>query len=122
MRYLQYIREDYVGSRPSYGEVFVNPTSKEINTFTFLRFVADNKTKKFFIGNSLFLHDNLTEYLIKEKQMKSTFNCCMGAGEVKNGKINFTDYSPDFPTLVGGPEFKWAAKYFTKESEQWVLL
>ncbi len=138
MKFLNYLHEAYVGRSPVdkvilrgnklvthstyFNEVFVNPSAKEINTFTMLRFIADNKTKKFFISSSILLHDNLVSYLQKEGQMKSTLDCFMGAGEVDSGKIVFTDYSPDFPRSLGGPRFKWATSYFTKESSQWVVM
>ena len=123
MRYIQYLNEYYVGRDKHYGyEVFVNPSPKEMNSYEDIRFIADSKTKKFFVSSLLLFHEDFVQFLTTEGQLKTTRFCFMGSGEVNQGKIIFSGYAQDYPTLVGGPKFAWAKKYFTEESGQWVVL
>lgn len=111
-----------VKASTNYDEVFINPTPKEMNTFKDVRFIADNKTKNFFVSSLIFFHEAFVEYLAKEGHLRSTRDCFMGAGEIKNGKIQFENYSEDFELSGGGPQFQWATHYFTPASAQWVVM
>jgi len=122
MRFLQYINEEYVGTYkddPRY-EIFINPTPKELRSFTSVRFIADHRTKNFFIIYSLLLHEPFVNELRRRKLMKDQcFECFMGQGEVKMSLIDFDEFSWDWgqpPDEDMQKLYKWTQKYFTPES------
>lgn len=123
MKFLNYLQEEYVGSEDPHGlkppyEIFVNPTPKELRTFTSVRFIADNRTKKFFISYSLYLHEFFVNYLRFNKLIGQTDDCFMGQGWIKLSHIDFEDFSYDWgqPPDQDMQRYKWCQKYFTEDS------
>ncbi len=116
MKFLDYLQESYVGRYVDW-EIFVNPDAKEIRSFNWgVRFIADDRTKKFFVGSNRVLHEFFVNYLRSLKLLGITDKCFMGTGFVHGSKIQFADFSYDWGAPEDMNEFIWTRNYFTPES------
>ena len=118
------------------GELFQNPTPKELRSFgkeADVRFIINFKTKDIFVWPGNIVHYEVAVPLYNMKLISSIEAFGMGnnfgngfwedhfagIGELKGGKIEYTGYSDtydDTPDLDGwiGKDQKWLDKYFTE--------
>jgi hypothetical protein len=115
----QYLQEEYIGHINEF-EIFTNPSVKELSEFNNfnIRFIADNRTKRFFIVAANVLHEYLVNYLRRNKLIDWTDNTFMGTGTVKSLHIEFEDFSYDWGKPQKIDDFKWTMKYFTDSSKE----
>jgi hypothetical protein len=117
MKFLNYLQEEYL-DRYADWEIFVNPTPKELRSFSSVRFIADNPSKKFYVSYSLVYHEYLFNYLKRKNLIESGIDSFMGMGPIKNSLIEFEDFSYDWGEPKDMNKYRWTMKYFTKESQE----
>jgi hypothetical protein len=118
---------DIVKAGSSHVEIFVNPTSHEMEGFrkTGVRFLADYKKKKLYIWNLYTFHSSLVLQMIKNKHLPAAAaddenpDYLRGLANVVSGKLELEDitYSHIHQTeeeKKKGKDWSWLDKYFTK--------
>jgi hypothetical protein len=118
---------DVIKTKSAIVEVFVNPTSHEMEGFrkTGVRFLADYKKKKLYIWNLYTYHSNLVLQLIRNKHIPAGAaddqnpDYLRGIANVGSGKLKLEDitYSHIHQTdeeKEKEKDWSWLDKYFTK--------
>jgi hypothetical protein len=128
MRFFDYLQEEYTaritGSHYGYkteGELFVNPTPKELKSLKTegvvlsVRFIVNFKTKKLYVWRDDIVHYETAKILYKQQLIPSMNlnskifwkDCFAGIGDVYgNGKIELTGVS-DYFISTDREYFKW---------------
>ncbi|MFA5025399.1 MAG: hypothetical protein WC503_02760 [Candidatus Shapirobacteria bacterium] len=122
MRFLEYLREDFVGYLEGYNktvEVFVDPSQKEMREAAgngnSVRFIGLNK--KLFVWNSWgLLHDDVAPQIGAEKYKPYGF---FGEARYSRGKlsISWIEFRTHFPEIAL-KEFK---RFFLEDLEHFYL-